>query len=64
MRLARVMIVDDDALFRDALSSLLAAADIEVVGLADNGLQAVERASAARPHLILMDVAHAQNVRD
>ena len=56
MRLARVMIVDDDALFRDALSSLLAAADIEVVGLADNGLQVVERASAARPHLILMDV--------
>ena len=54
--MARVMIVDDSALFRDALCSLLVAANIEIVGMAANGVQAVGQASELQPDLILMDV--------
>ena len=50
------MIVDDSALFRHALCSLLVAANIEIVGMAANGVQAVGQASELQPDLILMDV--------
>lgn len=52
----RVMVVDDHALFRDGVKSLLAARDIEVVGEAEDGQQAIDKAPALRPDVILMDI--------
>ncbi len=52
----RILIVDDHALFRSGLSSLLTANDIEVVGEASNGLEAVEKTRQLRPDIVLMDI--------
>jgi DNA-binding NarL/FixJ family response regulator len=53
----RVVLADDQALIRAGFRVLLEAADdIEVVGEAVNGDQAVELAKAARPDVILMDI--------
>lgn len=52
----RVLLADDHPLFRDGLATLLRARGMEVVGEASNGLEAVEKARALKPDLILMDV--------
>jgi DNA-binding NarL/FixJ family response regulator len=52
----RVLIVDDHPLFRDGLTNLLSSRGVEVVGTASDGLEALERARALRPEVILMDV--------
>jgi DNA-binding NarL/FixJ family response regulator len=54
----RVLVVDDNALFRDGLVSLLRQIDgIEVVGAAGGGEEALRRAPVLRPDVVLMDVA-------
>jgi two-component system NarL family response regulator len=53
----RVVVVDDQELFRRGLTMLLnAEPDIEVVGEASNGAGAVELAAAEGPDVVLMDV--------
>ena len=53
----RVLLVDDQALFREGLETLLSVHDdIHVVGQASNGQQAVEVAAKVQPHVVLMDV--------
>jgi len=53
----RVLLVDDQALFREGLETLLSVHnDIQVVGQARNGQEAVEVAAKVRPDVILMDV--------
>lgn len=52
----RVLLVDDHALFRDGIASLLKAWGIEVAGQASDGEEALLKARALRPDLILMDV--------
>ena len=53
----RVLIVDDHALFRRGLQMVLTGEpDIEVVGEAADGAEAVEKAKALRPNVVLMDV--------
>jgi DNA-binding NarL/FixJ family response regulator len=53
----RVVVVDDQELFRRGLIMLLnAEPDIEVVGEASNGAGAVELAAAKGPDVVLMDV--------
>ena len=53
----RVLIVDDHALFRRGLQMVLSAeADIEVVGEASDGHEAVEMAKSLKPDVVLMDV--------
>lgn len=53
----RVLVVDDQQLMRDGLSSLLSIQPgIEIVGLAANGREAVEQAQRLSPDIILMDV--------
>ncbi|MFC1955872.1 response regulator [Chloroflexota bacterium] len=52
----RVLIVDDHALMRSGIASLLRANDIEVVGEASNGLEAVEKTVSLRPDIVLMDI--------
>lgn len=51
------MLVDDHAIFRDALRSMLAAeADIEVVGDAGNGRQALGLLRDLKPDIVIVDV--------
>lgn len=53
----RVLLVDDHALFRRGLQMVLEGeADIEVVGEAADGQEAVEQAEATTPDIVLMDV--------
>ncbi len=52
----RIVIADDHALFRDSLRSLLVARDIEVVGEARNGKEAIELAWKLKPDVVLMDL--------
>lgn len=53
----RVLIVDDSALMREALKSIIEQdSDIEVVGLAKNGKEGVEKALLLKPDVITMDL--------
>jgi DNA-binding NarL/FixJ family response regulator len=54
----RVLLADDHAVVRDGLRVLLeGASDIEVVGDAGNGRDAVRLAAKARPDVVVMDIA-------
>jgi DNA-binding NarL/FixJ family response regulator len=56
-RPVRVLIVDDQALFREALATLLEVQpEIEVVGEAGDGEQALRRAAELVPDVVLMDL--------
>jgi DNA-binding NarL/FixJ family response regulator len=53
----RVLVADDHPAFRAGLQLMLAdAPDLEVVGLAENGDQAVELAEPLRPDVVVMDL--------
>jgi len=53
----RVLIVDDHALFRDGLRSLLEVHGDEVVGEARTGKEAVALTQALQPEVVLMDLS-------
>jgi two-component system response regulator NreC len=54
----KVLIVDDHALFREGIRSLLKAYDdIIIIGEATQGMEAIEKAHQMSPHVVLMDVA-------
>ncbi|MFI0538617.1 response regulator transcription factor [Streptomyces sp. RP5T] len=53
----RVVVADDQAVVRDGVVLLLGSADdVEVVGQADNGLDAVELALRMRPDVVVVDL--------
>ena len=53
----RVLLVDDQALFRRALATLISAQmDMTVVGEGENGRDALDKVRALRPDLVVMDV--------
>lgn len=53
----RLLLVDDQQIIREGLSNLLSARpDLEVVGEAENGRIAVDRAMELQPDVVLMDV--------
>lgn len=57
MKTIRVLLVDDQALFREGLETLLSVhKDIQVVGQASNGQEAVEVAAKVQPDVVLMDI--------
>jgi len=57
MEKIRLLIVDDQNLMREGLRTILALEeDLEVVGLAENGLKAIELAKTFEPDVILMDI--------
>ena len=56
-RRTRVLVVDDNGLFRDGLVGLLGRlTDIDVVGAAGSGEEALRRAPVLRPDVVLMDI--------
>jgi DNA-binding NarL/FixJ family response regulator len=57
MKKIRVLIVDDQALMRQGLATLLELEpDLEVVGQAGDGIEAVTLVKERKPHVVLMDV--------
>jgi DNA-binding NarL/FixJ family response regulator len=57
MERTRVLLVDDHALFREGLAGIIRAQpDLEVVGEADDGLEALVKARELKPGLVLMDI--------
>ena len=53
----RLLLVDDQPLFRRALASLIAGQfDMAVAGEASDGLEALEKVRALRPDLVIMDI--------
>ncbi len=54
----RVLIADDHALVRDGIKALLSlTSDIEVIGEATDGRQAIDRCRELKPDVVLMDIA-------
>ncbi|HLC27747.1 MAG TPA: response regulator transcription factor [bacterium] len=57
MKRMRILLVDDHALFRQGIKSLLVSnPEIEVVGEAENGKEALEKTRVLQPDVILMDI--------
>jgi len=57
MQRIHVLLADDHALFREGLASIInAQPDMEIVGEAQDGLEAVIKTQALMPDLVLMDV--------
>jgi DNA-binding NarL/FixJ family response regulator len=53
----RVLLADDQVLIRSGFAALIGSdADLEVVGEASDGAEAVRQASALRPDVVLMDI--------
>ena len=52
----RIILVDDHALFRDGLASLLERSGHEVIAQLENGQQAIELICNMNPDLVLMDI--------
>jgi DNA-binding NarL/FixJ family response regulator len=58
MKRTRILLADDHAVVRQGFKMLLGAQpDMEIVGEASNGREAVETAEALRPDIVVMDVA-------
>lgn len=56
MPTVRALLADDHPLFRDGVASLLKAWEVEVVGQAGDGVDAVDKSLELRPDLVLMDI--------
>ncbi len=52
----RILLVDDHPLFLRGLKDFLSTQGIEVVGTARDGIEALEKARALQPEVILMDI--------
>lgn len=52
----RVLIAEDDYLVGEVIKRALKQIDLELVGKASNGIEAVEMATSLRPDVILMDI--------
>ncbi|MEK7807882.1 MAG: response regulator transcription factor [Chloroflexota bacterium] len=52
----KILLADDHALFKEGLRNLLTARGIEVVGMAQDGLEALAQSRALHPDVVLMDI--------
>lgn len=53
----KVIIADDHAIIREGLKSLLEKKGIQVIGIAKNGREAVEKAISLKPDIMMMDIS-------
>jgi len=61
MPIIKVLVVDDHSIVREGIRALLSMVpDIEVVGEATNGREAVEETSRLAPDVVVMDIAMPQ----
>jgi len=56
LRSLKILLVDDHPLFLEGIHNLLTSRGLQVVGTAGDGLEALAKARALHPNLILMDV--------
>lgn len=57
MRMIKVLVVDDHTMVRNGICAVLALQkDIEVIGEAENGKDAIDKAARLRPNVALMDI--------
>lgn len=57
MKKIRILVVEDQSVVRDGIVSILSLqSDVEVVGEADNGIQALEIAQRTKPDVVLLDM--------
>jgi two-component system chemotaxis response regulator CheB len=55
--MVKVLVVDDSAFIRNTLSSMIASdPEIEVIGIARDGIEAVEKVASLKPDIITLDV--------
>ncbi|MBL8915267.1 MAG: response regulator transcription factor [Archangium sp.] len=52
----RVLLVDDQPLYREGIRAVLTAAGLEVIGEAANGSEALSASEKLRPNVVLMDL--------
>lgn len=52
----RILLADDHKLFTESLSFLLGTYGIEVVGIAENGFEALQKAEEYKPDVVLLDI--------
>lgn len=52
----KILVVDDSSFLRNALKKILEGRGYEVVGMAENGLQAVTQYKELKPDLVTMDI--------
>ncbi len=52
----KILLVDDHPLFLEGLKTLLTVKGFDVVGTAQDGLEALEKARVLQPEVILMDI--------
>ena len=52
----KILLVEDDFLQSFALKTMVQSMNYSVIGIAENGLQAVEMAALHKPDIILMDI--------
>ncbi len=52
----RILLVDDHALVRNGIASLLTVNNIEVVGEASDGLEGLQKTRELKPDIVLMDI--------
>jgi DNA-binding NarL/FixJ family response regulator len=58
MNQIRILIVDDHAIMRDGIRALLSLHDdIELVGEASDGREAIEKMKQLQPDIVVMDIA-------
>ncbi|HLQ76389.1 MAG TPA: response regulator transcription factor [Terriglobia bacterium] len=54
----RILVCDDHTLFREGLKALIAnEPDLEVVGEAEDGKEAIDKVKQLQPHVVLMDIS-------
>lgn len=54
--MARILVVDDAAFMRLRLTDILTKGGHEIIGEAENGLEAIEKYAQLKPDLVTMDI--------
>ena len=58
MKMIRILLADDHAIFREGIKSLLTKHEnIEIVGEATNGREAIDRTAQLRPDVVVLDIS-------